>query len=327
MRKIAETFPMPYQPIFGDIAHLGHIELLTPAFDKSVKFFKEIVGLHESGRRGDSVFLRAWGDYEKFTLQLTNSHTSGLGHVAFRVRSAATLQVMVENLEQHNIRGEWRAKDFGHGAAYRFRGPDQHWLEIYYETEKFEPQADQRPGFKNMPMRYVPRGIAPKRLDHINLLAQDVKACRLFFHEVLGLRITEQIVFDGDDEMGAWLAATNKSYDIAFTRDRSSAHGRFHHLTYMMDSREDVLRAADILVESGVFIETGPHKHAVGQTFFLYFYEPGGNRIEIGAGGYLIFDPDWRPIVWNREERSKGQAWGLQTVSTFHTYGTPPVKE
>ena len=26
-----------------------------------------------------------------------------------------------------------------------------------------------------------------------------------------------------------------------------------------------------------------------------------------------------------RAERAKGQAWGLQTISTFHTHGTPPV--
>jgi len=93
-----------------------------------------------------------------------------------------------------------------------------------------------------------------------------------------------------------------------------------------MDSREEVLKAADILVENGIPIETGPHKHSIGQTFFLYCYEPGGNRFEIGAGGYLIFDPDWQSIVWGLAERAKGQAWGLQTVHTFHTYGTPPVE-
>ena len=59
----------------------------------------------------------------------------------------------------------------------------------------------------------------------------------------------------------------------------------------MMDSREDVLRAADILRDADVHIETGPHKQSIGQTFFLYCYEPGGNRFEIGAGGYLILDP------------------------------------
>ncbi len=318
---------MTYQPAFGDLAHLGHIALLTPKFEESLAFFKDIMGLHESGRAGDSVYLRAWADYERFTLQLTASPRSGLGHVAFRARSASVLDLLVGNLLEHGIKGDWRPAELGHGPAFRFPSPDGHAIEIYYETERYQAEGENVPGFKNLPQRYIPSGIAPKRLDHLNLLAQDIKACRLFFHDLLGLRVTEQIVFDGMDEMGAWLAATNKSYDIAFTRDKSKAHGRFHHLTYAMDSREDVLRAADILTERGIAIETGPHKHAIGQTFFLYFYEPGGNRIEVGAGGYLILDPDWQPIVWSREERSRGQAWGLATVSTFHTYGTPPEEE
>lgn len=317
---------MTFQPQFGDIAHLGHIELLTPQFEASFIFFTEVLGLHESGRKGDSVFLRAWGDYERFTLQLTCAATSGLGHVAFRVRSKGILDSLVQNLQAQGVDGRWRTEELGHGPAYRFPSPDGHQVELYFETERFQPTGEQVPGYKNMPQRYRPLGIAPRRLDHVNLLTQDIKACRVLFHEILGMRVTEQIVFE-DEEMGAWLAATNKSYDLAFTKDQSRAHGRFHHLTYMMDSREDVLRAADILTEAGVAIETGPHKHSIGQTFFLYFYEPGGNRIEIGAGGYLIFDPDWKPVVWSREERSKGQAWGLQTVSTFHTYGTPPESE
>lgn len=313
---------MTFSPQFGDLAHLGHVELLTPHFEASLAFFKEVLGLHESGRRGNSTFLRAWADYERFTLQLTQAEHAGLGHVAFRARGAMVLVQLVSGLEANGVQGVWRDGDLGHGPAYRFPDPDGHQVEIYYETEKFKPEGDQVPGFKNMPQRYRPYGIAPKRLDHINLLAQDIRGCRLFFHELLGMRITEQIVFDGD-EMGAWMSATNKSYDLAFTKDRSQARGRFHHLTYMMDSREDVLRAADILTEAGIPIETGPHKHSIGQTFFLYFYEPGGNRIEVGAAGYLILDPDWQPVVWSREERSRGQAWGLATVPTFHTYGTP----
>ena len=318
---------MTYQPAFQDIAHLGHVEVFTPCLEQSVAFFREIVGLHESGRAGNSVYLRAWGDYALHTLQLTASRTSGVGHVAFRTRSAEVLREMTDFLRQNGVAGEWREAEFGHGRAFRFPSPDGHAIELYFETERFQPRGDQVPGFKNLPQRYSPHGIAPKRLDHINLLAQDVRACRIFFHEMLGLRITEQIVFEEEGEMGAWLAATLKSYDIAFTRDHSKAHGRFHHLTYAMDSREDVLRAADILTEAGAFIETGPHKHTIGQTFFLYFYEPGGNRFEIGAGGYLIFDPEWKPIVWTKAERMKGQAWGLATAPTFHTYGTPPVDE
>ena len=69
-----------------------------------------------------------------------------------------------------------------------------------------------------------------------------------------------------------------------------------------------------------------PHKHAIQQTFFLYVREPGGNRVEVAnAGARLILAPDWKPIVWTEEERKKGQAWGLKTIESFHTHGTPPL--
>jgi catechol 2,3-dioxygenase len=40
----------------------------------------------------------------------------------------------------------------------------------------------------------------------------------------------------------------------------------------------------------------------------------------------LILAPDWKPIRWCEAERKKGQAWGLKTIESFHTYGTPPVE-
>ena len=47
-------------PQFGDVAHVGHVELFTPHPDASLTFFTSVVGLHETGRAGDSVYLRAW---------------------------------------------------------------------------------------------------------------------------------------------------------------------------------------------------------------------------------------------------------------------------
>ena len=73
-------------------------------------------------------------------------------------------------------------------------------------------------------------------------------------------------------------------------------------------------------------IETGPHKHAIQGTFFLYVWEPAGNRVEVAnAGARLILRPDWEPVTWTEAERKKGQAWGLKTIASFHTHGTPPV--
>ena len=126
---------------------------------------------------------------------------------------------------------------------------------------------------------------------------------------------------------GSWTTFTNKGYDVVYTRDHTGTPGRLHHVAFATDTREDILRAADIALEQGVFIETGPHKHAIQQTFFLYVYEPGGNPVELcDAGARLVLAPDWQPVNWSEAERAKGQAWGLKTIASFDTHGTPPVE-
>ena len=309
-----------------DIAHLGHVELLTPRLEQSLTFFVDVMGMSESGRDAGSIYLRGFDDYEFHTLKLTAASTPGMGHVAFRARSPQALTRRVQALEERGCGRGWHEGDLSHGRAFRAQAPDGHLFEIYYDTRWYEPPPGERPALKNQAQRFPARGVNVRRLDHLNLLALDVAATRQFLEQGLGMRTTERIVLNDGTEAGAWLTATNKSYDIAFTKDHTDIPGRFHHLTYAVDCREDVLRAADIFLDAGVFIETGPHKHAIQQTFFLYVYEPGGNRVEVAnAGARLILAPDWQPIVWTESERAKGQAWGLKTVESFHTYGTPPA--
>jgi catechol 2,3 dioxygenase len=318
---------MHEEPIM-DVAHLAHLELLTPKPEESLRFFVDVLGLTESGRRGDSVYLRAFDDYERYSLKLTGAKTSGLGHVAFRARSPQALERRVKALKGSGYEVGWHEGELGHGPAYQFHDPDGHLVELYYETEWYEAPPALRPALKNQPQRFPARGVNVRRLDHFNCLAVDIKANREFFERYLGFRLTEQIVLNDGTEAGMWLTCTNKSYDFAYTREAHGIRGRFHHITYAIDSREDILRAADIFLENGVFIETGPHKHAIQQTFFIYVYEPGGNRVEVAnAGARLVLAPDWKPITWTEEERKKGQAWGLKTVESFHTHGTPPLPD
>lgn len=317
---------MAEEPCF-DTAHLGHLELLTDKPEASLDFFVNVYGLTESGRDGDCVYLRGWDDYEFHTLKLTASRTTGMAHVGYRAASEAALARRVAAIEAMGCGIGWTEGDLGHGRAYRFRSPDGHLFEIYYDTRKYLAPETERPALKNVAQRYHGRGVAVRRLDHFNLLASDVSAMRDFITGALGSRVTEQIRLDDGRLAGCWFTVNNKSYDVAVTEDHSGARGRFHHVTYAVDQREDVLRAADIFLESRVYIETGPHKHAIQGTFFLYVYEPAGNRVEVAnAGARLILQPDWQPITWTEAERKKGQAWGLKTIASFHTHGTPPVE-
>jgi catechol 2,3-dioxygenase len=316
---------MSSEPIH-DIAHLAHLELFTNKPEQSLDFFVNILGLTESGREEDSVYLRAWDDYEFHTLKLTASKTTGIAHAAYRASSPQALLRRVAEIEAMGCGIGWTDGDLGHGPSYRFTDPDGHVFEIYFETNKYQAPPSEKPALKNQAQRFHGRGVGVRRLDHFNLLAQDVNAIAEFMPKAFGSRITEQIQMNNGSLGGCWFTVNNKSYDVAYTRDKTNARARFHHITYAVDQREDVLKAADIFLENGVFIETGPHKHAIQQTFFLYVYEPAGNRVEVAnAGARLILDPDWKTITWTEEERKKGQAWGLKTIESFHTHGTPPV--
>jgi catechol 2,3-dioxygenase len=308
-----------------DLARIGHVELLTPKPEKSLRFFVDVLGLEEEARDAQSVYLRGWGDYLRYSVKLTEAPRAGLGHLALRAWSPAALDRRVTAIEASGLGVGWIDGDVGHGPAYRFTDPDGHPFEVYYEAERYRPPEYLRPFWRNQPQRYVGRGAAVKRLDHVNVLAVDVRANRLFAQELLGYRLYERIELDDGTEAGAWLSLSIAAHELIYVADAYQASGRLHHLAFWVDTREECLRAADLFVDNDVYIEAAPSKHAIAQGFFVYAYEPGGNRIEVTTGGYFVYDPDFEPIVWTEKERARGQFWGVHTIESFHTYGTPDV--
>jgi catechol 2,3 dioxygenase len=311
--------------VIADLAHIHHAELLTPTPDQSLDFFVEVLGMEIESREGQSVFLRGWGEWQPYGLKLTESPRSGIGHTALRAWTPEALERRVRAIEATGRGVGWIEGDHGHGAAYRFTDPDEHVFEVFYEGGRYSPPEHLRPALKNQPQRNTGRGVAVKRLDHVNLLADDVRANREFCVDTLGYRLFERIELNDGSEAGAWMSLSIMAHELIYTQDARHANGRLHHLAFWVDTREECLRAADLFLDHGVHIEAAPSKHAIAQGFFLYGYEPGGNRIEVTTGGYLVYGPEHPTVVWTEAERAKGQAWGVQTVESFHVYGTPPV--
>ena len=311
----------------SDIAHLGPVELLTPSAERSLFFFTDVLGMEIEGREGSSVYLRGWGDYQRYSLVLTEAPQAGMAWLGLRASSPEALERRVAAVEASGLGEGWIDGGRGRGPSYRFRDPDGHGFQLYYEVERYDPPEHLRPSLKNQPQKNTGRGAAVKRLDHVNVLAADVRASREFAQEALSYRLHERIELDDGSEAGAWLSASIAAHELIYTRDAYGATGRLHHLAFWVDTREECLRAADLFLDNDIRIEAAPSKHAIAQGFFLYGIEPGGNRIEVTTGGYFVFDPEHPATVWTEQERARGQAWGVHTVESFHTYGTPPIQE
>jgi len=309
-----------------DIRHLGRIELLTPELERSLWYFRDVLGMEAVYREARSVYLRGYGDWAVTTLKLTAWERPGIGCVSWRTASPMALERCVIALEAAGLGLGWCEGDYGRGRVYRFRDPDGHVMDVYYDEEHYRAPDHLRSTLKNLPQRYTGRGVGVRRLDHVALLAREVGTNRRFAADVLGMQLREQVIFDeGRTEIGAWLSPNPLHHSLAYVKDVRGASGRLHHVAFWVDNREDVLRAADLLVENGIRIEAGPSKHNNSQGFYLYSFEPGGNRIEVYSGSYLVFAPDWEPVTWNESERGTGVYWGAALPDSFIQYGTPDL--
>ena len=212
------------RPPLHDVAHLGHIELLTPKLCESLWFFVEVLGLTETGREGNSIYLRTWDDYEHHTVKLTAHDTSGIRRVGLRASSQAALEAGWRRSRRPGSASAGR-------TATRASGPPTcsatrtgtSWSCTGKPSGTRRPD-ELKPSLKNQAQAYPGRGVCVRRLDHVNYLAQDVPPNGEFVRDVLGGRVTEQIMLDDGTISAQWLHFTNKGYDLVYTRDWTGTH-------------------------------------------------------------------------------------------------------
>lgn len=290
------------------VHNLHHVEIKTPRIEASLDFFTRVLGLHETHRAGQSVFLRTSGEFGAYSTVLTEAAEPGLVHMGWQVGQPDQVDGWTRRLDKAGI-GYQRLSagtDYAQGDTVRFYTPDGHLMELFYDFERVESATPST--LLSQPMRFPAPGIGVRRLDHINLTARDVDAARDWYTDTLGFHLREA-ARTPDGDIGVWLSVTSQPHDVAIMRDESGRDGRLHHIAYYLDTPEGILRAADIFVDEDTPIDAGPGKHGLTQAFFVYVFEPGGNRVELFSGGYQIHGPDWQPIIWDGAMIEKAIVW------------------
>ena len=170
----------------------------------------------ENGSAGDSVFLRAWDDYENTTIKLTAHPQPGIGRTNFRASSPEALQRRVAaDRGDRAAAGGWQDGDPGYGPVYVFTDPDGHEMGSTTRPSGTSRTATLQAGAEEPGPGLPGRGVSVRRIDHINYLAVDpgrrtaTSSC-----DALGAMVTEQIVLDDGTIAGSWMTFTNKGYDV-----------------------------------------------------------------------------------------------------------------
>ncbi|UJL45589.1 VOC family protein [Virgibacillus sp. NKC19-16] len=307
------------------VAHIGHVEISVTNFDQSLWFFTEVMGLVLTESDGDRAYLRAWQDFDDYTLVLRASNVSEVNRMGWRVSTEESLKLFEKQLKEMNIDFIWVAggEKRALGDMIQFKSPAGFPVELYWEKELFvtdDPKLQSK--LPSHPSKYSFRGVSPRRFDHVNMMVNDVKKEQEWWTDLLGIHHRYYIQNKEDVRLGSWLSRTNIAHEMALMRNSNQNGASFHHLAYYLDSPDELIRAANIMAENDIEIEWGPGKHGTSGAQFIYVFEPSGHRIEIWTGGFLIFSPDWEPIEWGSGIGQLGlEMWGSTPPETYFTYG------
>lgn len=280
------------------LSHLSYVAITAPDVEASVRFYEEQVGLKVIDRVDGAVYLRCWGDYYRYSLVILPGDEPSLSTMAWRTSSAEALDEAVKRIEAAGAEGEW-VEAHAIGRAYRFTGPGGHSMTLHWDVEKYFEKGEGASQYPDRPSRRSRFAGAPRQLDHVTVATKDVDAFAQWYRDVLGFRIMARTVLDeAPISVFSVLTTNEKSHDLGVVLDMSDRPGRINHYAYWVDSREELLIAADTLLENGVPIEYGPSIHGIGEQNFLYYRDPSTMRIELNTGGYRNYVPDWEPNTW-----------------------------
>jgi len=283
------------------ILRLSHVDIKVPDLDLAAAYYSEVMGLDISERTSDRIFFKCWDEEDHHSVAVRYDPRVGIDRFSFKVEAEDDLDDFEQRVESYGfaVHRISKGEEIGQGESIRFETPSGHEMELVHQVDK----VGGRLGKLNPTV--VPEnlnGISPPRIDHLLINAEEVPEATKFYMEVLGFRMTEQLLDGEGHQIGTWLERSHTPHDLAVV---NGPNGALHHFAFWLDDWDHVRKAADILAYNAVPIDIGPTRHGITRGNTIYFFDPMGTRNEVFTGGYRP-DPDFPTITWTEDQFGRG---------------------
>jgi 3,4-dihydroxyphenylacetate 2,3-dioxygenase len=296
-----------------DIVRAAYAELVVTDLARARAFYVDMLGFVVTLDTRDALYLRGYDELMHHNLILRAGPVPAAARLAYRVRSAADLdlaEAFFADLGARTARVPAGATP-GVGEAVRAEDPLGFTVEFFAAADYAE----------RLQQRYdLRRGAEPARLDHFNIVVPDVRAA-YDYHASLGFGLSETIE-DENTLYAAWMFRKQTVHDVAFT---GGAGPRLHHLAFFVHESHQVLRTCDILGsrQAEDRIERGPGRHGVSNAFYVYLRDPDGHRVELYTSDYYTGDPGHPVLRWSVRDPRRRDFWGHPVVESWYAEASP----
>jgi catechol 2,3-dioxygenase len=305
-------------PAFN-ITRASHIVLTSCDLAASRRFYTEVIGLLVTHESGDEIYLRGVEERCHHSLILRQSSGRPACEVmGFRVFADDDLDRAKQHFDRAGIGSDWSERPF-QGRTLRLRDLAGMPIELC-ATMPTEPRLHDQPQLHH--------GAGALRYDHVQCLVPDVPAAGSFYTEI-GFRISDFFVDRPEDvdPLGLFMFRKNNPHDLVLL---SRPGPQMHHFGYIVSDVHKLFVALDVAGAVGFAsnLERGPGRHGQGHSFYVYFRDPDGHRVEILPPPIQIIDLDDEPQRWHRGNRF---TWDFPPPKKWLHEATPfrdtPVRE
>ena len=273
---------------------LGYLSLGVTDLERSIAFYRDMVGLALAGREGKLAFLRCSAQHHE--LALHQSTEPGLKRIAFEMESAGDLAAAEKSLGSLGIAieqvTESESRTLHIGRAIRYRVPGAGLPFELYERMDAAPAP------------FQPHAAKIERLGHVVLQVKHWQQTLDWLMQNANFRTSDFVggVF-------AFLRPFPNPLHHSLALGKSE-RTHLHHLMFMVSDIDDIGRALNRFRKGGVPVTFGPGRHVASGSIFLYFSDPDGMTIEYSFGMERFEEHSPRPARILEPSLETVDEWG-----------------
>lgn len=290
---------------WGAISRMGYVAMQSADIEHAANHARDILGLTETGRNGNAVFLSSAARVHHELVYL-DAPENGVGHFGLVANGKKGLDTVRRRVLDAGLEIISETPLLpGVADGFSFRGPENFVYEIYIDME--------HASFTPLPHR-------PERYGHINLHPTDPTAYKDFLVKVLGFKVCDVI----GDGFGYFLRCNSEHHGIALIK----GNGWLHHHAWQVQSLVQLGELGDRLWESGSRLLMGPVRHGEsGRNIAAYYVEPTGNVVELYTDMRHIYDDDAPINYMSNDTYEWATQWSMYDFQEFRSHGAFPARE
>jgi catechol 2,3-dioxygenase len=281
---------------------IGHVKINTNVLDAVVHEATEILGLRVTYSDSSQAWLSSNGRAAELVLLKSNENaTHTLGLEALTAEAVREAESRVEAAGCRILSREPSMDCMAAGVTF-----------VTPEGLRFEIHTPIRDDINRR--RHPTHGIAPNRLDHMNLLSPNPQATVRQLELIGGMKLSERMA---DDSL-TWMYGGNRQHHIlGIVRGPVG----LHHYSFEVTSFNDYLKLGDLMDQFDKQLIWGPGRHRPGDNTYAYFLDPSGAMVECSGSMALIADDaGYVPNVITNLARPNN-------VRAMNVWGTPAPLE